>query len=67
MKGKVSAREREMQRDSETRNKNVRDKTRKRERGILNHHQQGKYCFEIGHDTMQRLLAPNSFCCTLQK
>lgn len=37
------------------------------ERGILNHHQPGKYCFEIGHATMQRLLAPNSFCRTLQK
>lgn len=38
-----------------------------RESGIPNHHQQGKYCFEIGHATMQRLLAPNSFCRTLQK
>lgn len=67
MKGKVTVRERDMQGDSETQNKNVTDKSRKRAREILNHHQRGKYCFEIGHATMQRLLPPNSFCLTLQK
>lgn len=49
LKGKVTARDKNMQGDSEARNTNVRDNSRKRKRGILNHHQQGKYCFEIGH------------------
>lgn len=62
-----TARDRNMRGDSEAGKKNVRDNFTKRKRGILNHHQQGKYCFEIGHATMQRLLAPNSFCRTLQK
>ena len=67
-KGKLTARRwGTCRQTARLRNKNVRDKSRKSKRRILNHHRRGKHCFEIGHATMQRLLAPNSFCRTLQK
>lgn len=63
----VTARDSNMRGDSHERTQNGRDTMSERKRGIINYHQQGKYCFEVGHATMQSLLAPNSFCRTLQK
>lgn len=56
------------ERDGETQNNNARDKSRKNRReGFLTITDRGKYCFEIGHATMRRMPAPDSFHRTLQE
>lgn len=48
LKGKVTARDKSKQGDSQAQNQKVRDNGEKEEERILNRHQRGKNCFETG-------------------